>query len=120
MVPQTSRKASELYSAQIGCCLSTSDGKKYTAALVFTKYAHVAEKLSVPGRQAPDNTVPRLTERHFLRKVAPKTEKSKPQRRCGVCSKHGKKKTSVYCCQICDVRLCLEDCCELYHTRLSY
>jgi len=58
---------------------------------VLTKYAHAAETRSVPGRQASDNTVPRLTKRHFLRKVAPKTEKSKPQRRCVVCFKHGKK-----------------------------
>ena len=34
MVPQTFQKATELYSAQIVFCLSTSDGKKYTAALV--------------------------------------------------------------------------------------
>jgi len=58
---------------------------------VFTQYARAAETRSVPGRQASDNTVSRLTERHFLRKVALKTEKSKPWRRCVVCSKHGKK-----------------------------
>ena len=52
---------------------------------LFTKYAHAAETRSVTGRQVSDNTVPRLTERHFLRKVAPKTEKSKPQRRCVAC-----------------------------------
>ena len=67
---------------------------------LFMKYACAAEMRSVPGRQAVDNTVPRLTERHFLRKVAPKTEKSKPQRRCVVCLKHRKKKTSVYSCQM--------------------
>jgi len=59
------------------------------------KYAHAAEMRNVSGWQAPDNTVPQLTERHFLRKVAPKTEKSKPQRKCVVCSQHRKKKTSV-------------------------
>jgi len=59
------------------------------------KYVCAAKTQSVPGRQASDNTVPWLTERHFLRKVAPKTEKSKPQRRCVVCSKHGKKENSV-------------------------
>jgi len=58
---------------------------------VFTKYARAAETRSVPGRQASDNTVSRMTERHFLRKVSPKTEKWKPQIRCVVCSKHGKK-----------------------------
>ena len=45
---------------------------------VFTKCACAGETRSVPGRKASDNTIPRLTERHFLRKVAPKTEKSKP------------------------------------------
>ena len=59
---------------------------------LFTKYARAAETQSVPQPQASDNTVPRLTERHFLRKVAPKTEKSKPKWRCVVCSKNGKKK----------------------------
>ena len=51
---------------------------------LFLKYEHVVEMQSVSGRQASDNTVPRLTERHFLRKMAPKTEISKPQR-CVVC-----------------------------------
>jgi len=47
---------------------------------LFTKYVLAAETRSEPGRQASDNTVQRLTERHFLRNVAPKTEKSKPRR----------------------------------------
>jgi len=85
---------------------------------LFMKCACAAETRNVPVRQASD-TVPRLTERHFLRKVAPKTEKSN-SKRCVVCSKYGKKKTSVYCCQVCDVGLCLEDCFELYHTKLNY
>jgi len=34
MVPETFQKATELYSSQFVCCLSISDGKKYTAALV--------------------------------------------------------------------------------------
>ena len=74
----------------------------------FTKYSLVVETQSVPGQQASDNTVTRWTERHFLGKVAPKTENPKPRRRCVVCSKHGKKETSVYCCQMCDLSLCLE------------
>ena len=87
---------------------------------LFTKFARAAETQSVPGRQGSDKTVPRLTERHFLRNVAPKTVKSKPRRKCDLCSKDGKKKTSVYCCQIRDVGLCLEDCFELYHTKFNY
>ena len=87
---------------------------------LFTKYARAAETWNVLGRHTSNNTVPLLAERHFLRKVVPKTEKSKPQRRCLVCSRHGKKKTWVFCCQICDVGLCLEEWFELYHTKLNY
>ena len=63
---------------------------------LFKKYACPAETWSVPGRKASDNTVPRLTE-SFLRKVAPKIEKSRPQRKCVACSTHGKEKTSKQC-----------------------
>ena len=87
---------------------------------LFTKYTCAGGTRIAPGWKASNNTFPWLTERHFLRKVAPKTEKSKPQRRCVVCSKQEKKKTSVYCCEICDVGLCLEDCFELHHTKLNY
>ena len=80
MLPQTFQKTTELSNSQFICCLSISNGKKYTAALVQNsasgrsvyEYARAAEKKSVPGRQSSDNTDPRLTERHFLRKVAPK------------------------------------------------
>jgi hypothetical protein len=51
---------------------------------LFMKYAHAADKRHVPGGHASNNTIPRLTERHFLKKLATKTEKSKPQRRCAV------------------------------------
>ena len=64
---------------------------------LFTKYVRAAEMWSAPGRKSSDNTVPRLTERHFLRKVAPKIEKSKLQRKCAACSKHGKERTSKQC-----------------------
>jgi len=39
---------------------------------LFTKYAHVAETQGVSGRQASDNTVPRLTDGHFWEKWHPK------------------------------------------------
>jgi len=86
---------------------------------MFMKHACAAGEQSVPERHTSNNTIPRLTKRHFLRKVAPKTEKSKYQR-CVVCSEQRKKKSSVYCCQICDVGLRLEDCCEVYHMKLNY
>jgi len=87
---------------------------------LFKKYAHAAEMQSVLGRQASDNTVTWLTERHFVRKVAPKT-KNQNLRGGVLCAQStGKKKTSLYCCQTCDVGHCLEDCFELYRMKLSY
>lgn len=72
------------------------------------------------GSHAPDNTIPRLTERHFLGRVPCRGKKRKPQRRCAVCSKRGKRKETVYCCMECDVGLCMEDCFKAYHTKLNY
>jgi len=68
------------YSSQFICYLSTSDGRKFKQLSyriqlvegVFRKYARAAQTRSVSGRQASGNTVSRLTERHFLRKLAPK------------------------------------------------
>jgi len=36
------------------------------------------------------------------------------------CAQSTEKKTSVYCCQICDVGLRLEDFFALYHTKYNY
>nr|XP_034195065.1 piggyBac transposable element-derived protein 4-like [Osmia lignaria] len=69
---------------------------------------------------AQDNIVPRLTERHFIRKITPKATKANPQRRCAVCTKHGRKKDTRYCCENCNVGLCLEECFEAYHTQMEY
>jgi len=77
------------------------------------KYVCAAEMRSVSVRQASDNTVPQLTERHFLRKLAPKTENQNLRGGVLCAQSMEKRKTSVYCCQVCDVGLCLEDCFEL-------
>ena len=42
---------------------------------LFVKYANAVEH-QVPGQHSPDNTVPRLTERHFISKIPP-TKKSR-------------------------------------------
>ena len=87
---------------------------------LFTTFASVRGK-NVPGSRPSDNTVPRLTERHFIRRVTPKNARSRPQRWCVVCIKHGRKKNiSFYCYQECDVGLCVEECFELSHTKLNY
>ena len=59
------------------------------------KYVHAAETRSIPGQQRSDNTVPWLTGRHFLRKVAPKTENQ--NLRGGVLCAQSKEKRKLQC-----------------------
>jgi hypothetical protein len=88
---------------------------------LFTKYTPGAETRAVAGRQASSNTDPRLTERHFLRKVAPKTGKPKPQRWCVLCAQRmEKRKLQCTAAKYVTWALCLEDSFELYHTKLNY
>jgi hypothetical protein len=85
---------------------------------LFHQFAETERK--VPGHRAGENTILRLWERHFIHKVSPSGKKSAPQRRCVVCTKHGRKKDSRYCCLQCDVGLCVDECCEAYHTKLNF
>jgi hypothetical protein len=45
-----------------------------------------------PGQHSSGNTVPRLTERHFISKIPPTASKSRRQR-CVVCQKRGRGRT---------------------------
>jgi hypothetical protein len=83
----------------------------------FEQFANTERGL--PGRQAAED-IPRLKERHFIRKVPPSRKKAGPQRRCVVCTRHGRKKDTRFCCLQCDVGLCLEECFEAYHTKLNF
>jgi hypothetical protein len=74
---------------------------------LFVKHANVLE-CKVPGRHSSDNTVPRLTERHFISKLPPSEKKARPQRRCVVYQKRGKRKDTVYWCDEWDISLCME------------
>ncbi|PNF13973.1 hypothetical protein B7P43_G08681 [Cryptotermes secundus] len=84
---------------------------------LFVKYASAVEH-KMPGRHASDNSVLRLTERHFISRISPRSTKARPQRRCVVCKKCGKKEM-VYWCEACDVVLCIE-CFRDYHTKLNF
>jgi hypothetical protein len=85
---------------------------------LFVKCGCVDEH-KVPGRHSSDNTVPRLVERRFVRRIPPTGKKCEPQRRCAVCSKHGGRRDTVYWCENCDVGICF-DCFEDYHTKLKF
>jgi hypothetical protein len=73
---------------------------------LFVKYANVLE-CKVPGRHSSDNTVA-ATNRHFISKLPLSEKKARPQRRRVVCQKRRKWKDTVYWCDACDIRLCVE------------
>jgi hypothetical protein len=83
---------------------------------LFVKYANAVEH-TVPGRHSSDNTVPHLTARHFISRIAPTAKKSRLQKGCVVCHKRGK--DTVYWCHVCGVGLCIECFCN-YHTQLNF
>ena len=130
MVPQTFQKAIELYSSQFVCCLSTSDGKKYTAALVQNSASgRSVHEICVCSGDVDCTGMKGIRQHSSTDDWKTLSEKS--------CTKNWKIKTSVevcfvlkarkkenlktvYCWEICDVGLCLEDCFEQYHTKLNY
>ncbi|XP_023703521.1 piggyBac transposable element-derived protein 4-like [Cryptotermes secundus] len=62
----------------------------------------------------------RLTERHFVEKIPATGKKAKPQRRCVVCSRQGKRKDTVYWCSDCEAAMCFDECFKKYHTQLHF
>jgi hypothetical protein len=84
----------------------------------FVKYASAIEH-KVPGRHSSGNTVPHLTERHFISKIPLTARKSRPQKRCVMCQKRGKRKDIVYWCDAWGVGLCIE-CFHDYHAQLNF
>jgi ribosomal protein S14 len=82
------------------------------------KYVNVLER-KVPGQHSSDNTVPRLTEKHFISRLPPPEKKPRPQRQCVACQKCGKRRDTVYWCNACDIGLCME-CFRDYPTKLNF
>ncbi|KAE9529179.1 hypothetical protein AGLY_011975 [Aphis glycines] len=64
----------------------------------------------------------------WWKKIIPSTpSKKNPRRVCKVCADKGKymngirgRKETPYCCKICDVSLCVDQCFETYHTKQKY
>jgi hypothetical protein len=64
----------------------------------------------VYGRPSLEPLPKRPAEQHFLENIPATGKKAKPQEKCIVCSKHGKRKESIYWCSECEVGLCLDGC----------
>lgn len=58
----------------------------------------------------------RITNQHFPRRIQQTGKKVNPTRRCFVCSRKGKRRESVYWCELCGIGLCVTPCFEIYHT----
>ncbi|XP_071057565.1 piggyBac transposable element-derived protein 4-like [Onthophagus taurus] len=86
---------------------------------IFAKYVNEVQR-KVPCRHSQDKNVSRLTDRHFIEKIPPTQQKAKPQKRCVVCYKRGRRKETIYWCPDCEAGLCLESCFKIYHTLENY
>ena len=93
----------------------------------FLQFQHaiIAELLfgdeEVDEANIKEENVVRLTERHFMQPIPPTQQKDKPQKRCRVCYKNGKRKETRYHCPCCPSKpgLCYFPCFEIYHTKLA-
>jgi hypothetical protein len=47
-------------------------------------------------------------KQHFMEHIPATVKNAKPQRKCVVCTKHGKRRESIYWCSECEARLCLD------------
>ncbi|KAG8226629.1 hypothetical protein J437_LFUL005280 [Ladona fulva] len=70
---------------------------------LFMKYAKKDTRVS--GHHSADSLLPRLTGRHFIRKIPPSGKKQHLQRRCDVCAKHSRRRDTVYFCKNCGTLL---------------
>lgn len=90
--------------------------KTVASILIF---GHADDSQTATDAPGPDTN--RLTGRHFIQTI-PKTKKERPTKRCRVCAKKGKRKESRYHCPTCSSSpgLCLENCFEIFHTKIDY
>ncbi|PSN29180.1 PiggyBac transposable element-derived protein 4 [Blattella germanica] len=82
---------------------------------LFERYGSTLE-IRKQGRPSINPPPTRLRERHFIEKIPATGKKAKPQKRCVVCQKKGKRKESIYSCPDCKAGLCLETCFKVFHT----
>ncbi|PSN39794.1 hypothetical protein C0J52_19451 [Blattella germanica] len=82
---------------------------------LFERYGSTLE-IRKQGRASINPPPTRLRERHFIEKIPATGKKEKPQKRCIVCQKKGKRKESIYWCPDCKAGLCLETCFKVFHT----
>ena len=59
----------------------------------------------------------RLIEKHFISVIPSTSSKKRSQKPCVRHRKMCMRRDTMYWCKICQVRLCLEECFEVYHTK---
>ena len=57
---------------------------------------------------------------HILEEFPPTAKKQKPQRKCKLCSKKGKRQDTRYFCKECKVALCQVPCYAKYHSKKTF
>jgi hypothetical protein len=74
------------------------DHSKFRTDLIVGLLVKYSMQRKVPGQNGDDNSVKRLTVWHFPQTIPPTEKKSKPTRRPVVCSKHEKRRETIYYC----------------------
>ncbi|XP_015111779.1 piggyBac transposable element-derived protein 4-like [Diachasma alloeum] len=94
--------------------------RNYVIALIEGILAKYHRRVESSHSMSDVTDLRRLSERHFIKKVPRNDGKAQLQRRCVVCTRHDKKKTTVYWCDVCSVGLFIQDCFEIYHTKENF
>jgi hypothetical protein len=71
---------------------------------LFVKNVSAVEH-EVLGSRPSDNTIHRQTEIHFISKFPPTAKKCRPQRKCVLCQRRGRRRETVNWCDACNVGL---------------
>ena len=103
--------------------------KKTDVNLTFERFQHdvIADLIFSDGdedcsNEAKQETLARLTGRHFPELLVPTETWTKPQARCRVCSKKQIRRDVKTICPTCPDKpgLCTSPCFKLWHTKLRY
>ena len=87
---------------------------------IVEEYALQQTQILEIGRPSRAAKPTRLIGKHFPNFIPATQSKTKPLRKCAVCSKNGIRKESRYWCKTCEVPLCVVHCFEKYHTEINY
>lgn len=83
---------------------------------LLEKYFTPAEHFHRQTKRSEKKFPLRIKSRCFPKKIPPTTKRCHPTKRCVLCKENNLRKETSYCCNDCNVPLCIIPCFELFHT----